>query len=90
MLASFFNPGAIAVIGASSDPKKVGHAVLNNLIRFKYKGSLYPVNPSGQEILGLKTYQRVSDYPGECGPCDHRYSCPVRSGLPPGLLSRGP
>jgi acetyl coenzyme A synthetase (ADP forming)-like protein len=61
MLASFFNPGAIAVIGASSDPKKVGHAVLNNLIRFKYQGSLYPVNPSGQEILGLKTYQQVSD-----------------------------
>jgi acetyl coenzyme A synthetase (ADP forming)-like protein len=61
MLASFFNPGAIAVIGASSDPKKVGYAVLNNLIRFKYQGSLYPVNPSGQEILGLTSYQRISD-----------------------------
>src|SRR5574337_1321710 len=61
MLDSLFNPRAIAIIGASPDPKKVGHAVLNNLIRFKFKGGLYPVNPSGGEILGLKAYQKVSD-----------------------------
>jgi acetyltransferase len=61
MLESLFNPGAIAVIGASVDEKKAGHAVLNNLIRFKFKGSLYPVNPSCAEILGLKAYARVSD-----------------------------
>ncbi len=61
MLDSLFNPGAIAVIGASADPKKVGHAVLNNLIRFKFMGALYPVNPSCSEILGLKAYAKVSD-----------------------------
>jgi len=61
MLESLFNPGAIAVIGASADAKKVGYAVLNNLIRFKFPGGLYPVNPSCAEILGLKTYAKVSD-----------------------------
>jgi acetyl coenzyme A synthetase (ADP forming)-like protein len=61
MLESLFNPGAIAVIGASADPKKVGHAVLNNLLRFKFKGALYPVNPSGNDILGLKVYAKVSN-----------------------------
>jgi acetyltransferase len=60
MLEALFNPGSIAVIGASADEKKVGHAVLNNLIRFKFKGSLYPVNPSCSEILGLRAYARVS------------------------------
>ncbi len=61
MLESLFNPNAIAVIGASADPKKVGHAVLNNLLRFKFRGALYPVNLSRGEILGLKVYANVSD-----------------------------
>ncbi len=61
MLEALFNPAAIAVIGASADPIKAGHAVLNNLVKFKFKGALYPVNPSGDEILGLKVYAKVSD-----------------------------
>ncbi len=61
MLDSLFNPRAIAVIGASADARKVGHAVLNNLQRFKFHGDLYPVNPAGGEILGLKAYPRVGD-----------------------------
>src|SRR3990172_7808235 len=61
MLESLFNPGAIAVIGASADPRKVGHAVLNNLLRFKFKGALYPVNPSASELFGLKAYANISD-----------------------------
>jgi acetyltransferase len=60
MLEALFNPSSIAVIGASQDPKKVGHAVLDNLIRFSYKGSLFPVNPAGGEILGLKAYPAIS------------------------------
>ena len=61
MLEFLFNPGAIAIIGASADPKKVGYAVLNNLLRFKYNGGLYPVNPSASDILGLTCYPAVSD-----------------------------
>jgi len=61
MLNSLFNPESIAVIGASKDPRKVGYAVLNNLIRFNYRGRLYPVNPSSPEILGVKAYPKVSD-----------------------------
>jgi acetyltransferase len=61
MLESLFCPKAIAVIGASRDHKKVGYAVLNNLLRFNYRGRIYPINPSATEILGLKTFQRLSD-----------------------------
>ncbi len=61
MFEALFNPGAIAVIGASTDTKKVGHAVLHNLIRFEFKGALYPVNPSCGDILGRTTYARVAD-----------------------------
>jgi acetate---CoA ligase (ADP-forming) len=65
MLESLFHPRAVAVIGASADAKKVGHAVLNNLIKFKFSGALYPVNPSGGEILGLKAFAKLADIPGE-------------------------
>lgn len=58
---SLFNPKAIAVIGASKDPKKVGYAVLKNLIKFGYKGALFPINPTAQEILGIKSYPKVSE-----------------------------
>ena len=60
MLDYLFNPASIAVVGASRDPKKVGHAVLNNLIKFNFKGRLYPINPSADEILGIKAYPSVS------------------------------
>lgn len=60
MLEALFNPRSIAVIGASHDPKKVGFAVLNNLIKFNFKGGLYPINPAGGEILGLTAYQKIS------------------------------
>ncbi len=61
MLSPLFNPKSIAVIGASRDPKKVGYAVLNNLIRFNYKGQLYPINPSAEEILGIKAFSKLSE-----------------------------
>lgn len=61
MLEPLFNPDSIVVIGASRDPQKVGGAVLNNLVRFSYKGRLYPVNPSATDILGLKAYQKASE-----------------------------
>lgn len=61
MLSSLFDPRSIAVVGASRDPRKVGHAVLNNLIRFGYRGRILPVNPSGTEILGLPSVVRLSD-----------------------------
>ena len=61
MLEALFNPASIAVIGASQDPKKVGYAVLDNLKKYGFRGGLYPVNPAGGEILGLKAYAKLAD-----------------------------
>jgi acetyltransferase len=60
MLSALFNPQSIAVIGASADPKKVGHAVLQNLIQYHYAGKVIPINPSCSAILGLKAFPTVS------------------------------
>ncbi len=61
MLDSLFNPSSIAVIGASKDPSKVGHAVLANLKQYGFPGRLVPVNPGCSEILGYKTCARISE-----------------------------
>ncbi|MCL7453040.1 MAG: acetate--CoA ligase family protein [Anaerolineae bacterium] len=64
MLDMFFNPQAVAVIGASRTPGKLGHAVLHNVVGYGYRGTIYPVNPKANEILGLKCYPSVLAVPG--------------------------
>lgn len=60
----FFNPQAVAVIGASRTPGKLGYSVLQNIIQHGYKGVVYPINPKADQILGLKCYPSVVAVPG--------------------------
>ncbi len=57
-------PDAVAVIGASGETGKIGNSVMKNLINGGYKGAIYPINPSADEIMGLKAYKSVKDVPG--------------------------
>ncbi len=58
-------PEAVAVIGASGETGKIGNSVMKNLINGGYKGTIYPINPSADEIMGLKAYKSVKDVPGD-------------------------
>lgn len=60
-----FHPRAVAVIGASAETGKIGNSVMKNLINGGYKGTIVPVHPKNPEILGVKAYKSVLDYPGE-------------------------
>jgi acyl-CoA synthetase (NDP forming) len=51
------------VVGVSRDQRKFGGLFLQALLDFGFKGKIYPVNPAGGEILGLKTYPSVRDIP---------------------------
>jgi acetyltransferase len=62
-LGAFFRPKSVAVVGASSDPKKPGNTALRNMISLGYKGKIFPVNPREQTILGLACYKSVLDIP---------------------------
>jgi acetate---CoA ligase (ADP-forming) len=62
MLETLLYPKAVAVIGASRSPEKVGHAVLANLVNGGFRGTIVPVNPGTDEILGLKCYKSLGDY----------------------------
>jgi len=63
MLESLFRPKAVAVIGASSKELSIGNRVIKNLIDFGFRGSLYPINPSADEIRGIKAYKSILDCP---------------------------
>ncbi len=60
----FFNPEKVALIGASRSHGKGGNIILRNTIKAGFRGELIPVNPSVNEILGLKAYKSVRDIPG--------------------------
>jgi len=63
-LDAVLDPSSVAVIGASASPDKIGHKILRNIVDAGFPGPVYPVNPRGGEILGLKAYPSVLDTPG--------------------------
>ncbi len=62
-LKPFFEPGSVAIIGASRTPGKAGHNIIENLLRLGYKGKIYPVNPEAKNILGLPVYPDLKHIP---------------------------
>jgi len=64
MLESLLSPQTIAVLGASRTPGKVGHEVIANLINGGYQGTIVPVNPKADQVLGRKCYHDLKDFPG--------------------------
>ncbi|MGD8244442.1 MAG: CoA-binding protein, partial [Anaerolineae bacterium] len=64
MLEALFSPQAVAVVGASTNPEKLGYSVLDNIIKYGYEGQVHPVNPKAKEILGRTCYPRVTEIPG--------------------------
>jgi acyl-CoA synthetase (NDP forming) len=64
-LRPFFYPRAISVIGASSDPTKLGGRAFKNLHQLGFKGGLYPVNNRSPEVQGVPSVASVADLPDD-------------------------
>ncbi len=62
-LAALFNPGSVAVVGASPSEGKVGRVLLENILSSGFPGRVYAVNPKHQEVLGIPCYPSVMDIP---------------------------
>jgi acetyltransferase len=63
MLDSLFRPRSVAVIGASTKDLSIGNRVIKNLIDFGFTGAVYPINPSADEVRGIKAYKSILDCP---------------------------
>ena len=59
-LSTLFAPECVAVVGASDEPGTVGHAITKNL-RDDFEGTVVPVNPNRENVLGLECYDSVRE-----------------------------
>lgn len=61
LIQDFVNRRVWAVVGASQDRSKFGYKVFDTLRRAGY--TVYPVNPKGGELDGVKVYPSLADLP---------------------------
>ena len=52
IINAVLKPKSIAVIGASTNPDKIGYKVVENLKNCGYQNPVYPINPDAEEICG--------------------------------------
>jgi acyl-CoA synthetase (NDP forming)/GNAT superfamily N-acetyltransferase len=60
---NLLHPTSVAVIGASTDPTKIGYAALTNLLSADFAGTVYPVNAEHPSVRGVRAYPSVLDIP---------------------------
>jgi acetate---CoA ligase (ADP-forming) len=63
-LSALFNPGSVAVVGASNDGAKWGNWIARRALRGEHRRPVYLINRNGGEILGRRAYQALADVPG--------------------------
>jgi acyl-CoA synthetase (NDP forming) len=62
-LTPFFSPRGVAIIGASSDPTKLGYGLARNLAFSNYQGAIHYVNPRGGSLFGRPVYTDLASVP---------------------------
>jgi len=63
-LKLFFNPRAVAVIGASRQRGTIGGEIFHNLLGYGFNGPVYPVNPTAEVIQSVPAYSSVEAIAG--------------------------
>lgn len=64
-LDAIFAPKTVAVIGATENPGAVGRTILWNLVTNPFNGTVFPVNPKRDSVLGIKAYPSIKDVPAK-------------------------
>jgi acetyltransferase len=62
-LDAIFKPETVAVIGASEREGSVGRTLMWNLISNPFGGTVYPVNPKRQNVMGIRAYPSIGELP---------------------------
>ncbi len=60
-LRKFVVPESVALFGIPRYPREGGFNILQHLLSYGYQGRIYPIHPEADEILGVKTYRRVTE-----------------------------
>src|SRR5260370_12643686 len=60
---AMLHPRNIVLVGATDKPGNYAERIWNNLIKYKFEGSLYPVNAKRETICGVPCYKDFSSLP---------------------------
>lgn len=63
LLETALNPRSVAIIGASENIHKIGGRPILFMKRFGFKGTIYPINPTRDQVQGLKSYPSLRELP---------------------------
>jgi acyl-CoA synthetase (NDP forming) len=63
-LNAFLSPNAVAVIGAANNPEILRGRIMKVMMGHDFKGDIFPISRSSDEVMGLKAYPTISDVPG--------------------------
>ncbi|MFA5944003.1 MAG: acetate--CoA ligase family protein [Candidatus Thermoplasmatota archaeon] len=62
-LDAVFSPKSVAVIGASPNAASVGHRLMASILGHGFRGPVYPIHPTAQQVLGVAATASVLDVP---------------------------
>ncbi|HOS38744.1 MAG TPA: acetate--CoA ligase family protein [Spirochaetota bacterium] len=62
---TIFYPESIVIIGLSSKPNNIPRMILENLLRWGYRGRIFGMNPRAEDahVDGIKMYRAMEDLP---------------------------
>lgn len=58
-----FRANSLALVGGSVRMNSLGAAILENILRADFRGSLHVVNPNHKQIIGRDTVPSLSELP---------------------------
>jgi len=64
-LDPIFKPRSVAVVGASDDREKWGHATFEKAHSTGFRGPVYPVNREQETVQGFRAYPSIKDVPDQ-------------------------
>ena len=76
-LRPFFEPHAVAVVGASARRGTIGGELFRNVLAGEFAGAAYPVNRNAEPVGGVRAYASIEEIPDEidlaviCLPGEH-------------------
>ena len=88
-LDPIFKPESIAILGASDKPGKWGYIMVERPLKTGFGGTIYPINPTKDEILGIRAYRSVLDIPGQVDLAVVTVPAPAVPGLMRECLKKG-
>jgi acyl-CoA synthetase (NDP forming) len=62
-LEALFQPNSVAVVGASTNPEKIGGMAVRLLKDCGFEGPIYPVNPTAREVQALPSFASLAALP---------------------------